>query len=84
MAQTMVIDVGDHFQEFTSELVQQGRFNSVSDAVCAALELLEAEEAKTKALRQAIEEGEKSGFPDDPFDFDQFLVRMHEKHGSKV
>jgi len=65
-------------------LVQQGRFSTVSEAVRAGLKLLEAQELKEKALRQVIEEGEKSGFPDAPFDFDGFFVRMQDQYGSKV
>ena len=34
-----------------------------------------AEEAKLKALRKALIEGEKSG-PPESFDFDEFRVRM--------
>jgi len=35
-------------------------------------------------LRQAIEDGDKSGFGDAPFDFDGFLVRMQTKYGPQV
>lgn len=76
MAQNTSITLGDHFQEFTSHLVREGRYGSVSEVVRAGLRLLEEHEAKAKVLRQAIEEGEKSGFPDEPFDFDAFLTRM--------
>ncbi len=84
MTQDTSINIGDHFEEFTSDLVQQGRFSTVSEAVRAGLELLEAQELKVKALRQAIEDGETSGFPDAPFDFDGFFLRMQEKYGPQV
>ena len=38
--------------------------------------------AKFEALRQALIEGEQSGEPT-PFDFDEFIKQMHEKHGRK-
>ncbi len=84
MAQNTSITLGEHFQDFTSHLVQEGRYGSVSEAVRAGLRLLEEHETKAKMLRQAIEDGEKSGYPDEPFDFEAFLIRMQGKHGAQV
>jgi len=39
-------------------------------------------EAKLKALREALIEGEQSGDPT-PFDFDAFIKEMHEKSERK-
>jgi antitoxin ParD1/3/4 len=80
MAQNTSITLGEHFQDFTSDLVRDGRYGSVSEAIRAGLRLLEEHEAKVKVLRQAIEDGEKSGYPDEPFDFDAFLTRMQGKY----
>ena len=78
------ISLGGHFTEFITSSVRDGRYSSASDVVRAGLRLLEEHEAKVKALRYAIEEGEKSGYPDEAFDFDAFLGRMTEKHASQV
>jgi antitoxin ParD1/3/4 len=83
MAQNTSITLGEHFQALTSRLVSEGRYGSVSEAVRAGLRLLEEHEARVRALRQAILDGERSGFPDEPFDFDVFLTRMQAKHGAR-
>ena len=69
MSNTTSINLGDHFTGFLSRLTEKGRFGSVSEAVRAALRLLEQEEAKFEALNNALIEGEDSGkstqsFPD--------------------
>lgn len=86
MAQTQntSVSLGSHFAEFISASVKEGRYSSASDVVRAGLRLLEEQEAKLKTLRQALEEGEKSGYPDQPFDFDAFLGRMQEQHAPQV
>jgi antitoxin ParD1/3/4 len=57
---------------------------SVSEAVRARLRLLEEHETKVKVLRKAIEDGEKSGYPDEAFDCGAFLTRMQAKYGEWV
>jgi antitoxin ParD1/3/4 len=76
MAKNTSILLGDHFNAFIEEQVASGRFSSASDVVRAALRLLEREEDKLKALRQALQEGLDSG-PAEPFDFDEFLAEMN-------
>ena len=83
-AQNTSVSLGEHFVEFISAAVNAGRYSSASDVVRAGLRLLEEQEAKLHALRQAIEEGEKSGYPAQPFDFDAFLGRMQEEHAPQV
>ncbi len=82
--QNTSISLGEHFTQFIAASVQAGRYSSASDVVRAGLRLLEEHEAKLRAVRQAIEEGEKSGYPDEAFDFDAFLGRMQEKHAPQV
>lgn len=84
MPQNTSVSLGDHFQDFTSSLVRDGRYGSVSEAIRAGLRLLEEHEAKIRALRLAVEEGEASGYADAPFDFDAFSGRMRAKHAPKV
>ena len=81
-SQNTSVVLGEHFTNFIASSVQAGRYSSASDMVRAGLRLLEEQEVKLKALRVAIEEGEKSGYPNEPFDFDAFLGRMQEQHAS--
>lgn len=61
MSKTTSINLGDHYTGFLSDLTDSGRFGSASEAIRAALRLLELEEAKMLALQQALSEGEESG-----------------------
>lgn len=74
------ISLGDHFSEFVSQQVDDGRFASASEVVRAGLRLLEEHELHVERLRAAIIEGEESG-PSQPFDFDEFIARKHRERG---
>lgn len=67
MRSTTSINLGEHFTGFLAQLTQKGRYGSVSEAVRAALRLLEQEEAKYEALMNALDEGEASGECDESF-----------------
>ncbi len=73
MARNTSISLGDHFAGFIDEQVQGGRYGSASDVVRAGLRLLEEHEAKLRALRAALVEGEESGAPS-AFDFEGFIA----------
>jgi antitoxin ParD1/3/4 len=66
------ITLGDHFSDFVTRQVSQGRYGSASEVVRAGLRLLEEHEAKVMALRAALKAGEESG-PAEPFDFEAFV-----------
>lgn len=66
------ISLGAHFGSFIERQVAHGRYGSASEVVRAGLRLLEEQEARLSALRQALEEGERSG-PATDFDFDDFI-----------
>ena len=83
-AQNTSVSLGEHFAEFIAASVKTGRFASASDVVRAGLRLLEEQEARLRTLRQSIAEGEKSGYPEEPFDFDAFLGRMQEEDAPRV
>lgn len=67
MAHTTSINLGDHFTDFLGQLTDSGRYGSTSEAVRAALRLLEQEEAKIEALHNALTDGEDSGESKRPF-----------------
>ena len=55
------IDLGNHFTDFVSQLKQNGRYGSVSEAVRAGLRLLEEDETRLEAIKQELIAGEESG-----------------------
>lgn len=63
MARTQTVTLGDHWNGFINQLVESGRYASVSEVLRESLRLLEEQEAASRleALRQALIEGEKSG-----------------------
>lgn len=65
MGRNTSISLGDHFEEFVDEKVSSGRFKNASEVIRAGLRLLEEEEAKVIALKNAIAEGVQSGLAKD-------------------
>lgn len=64
----------EHYSAFIESEVASGRYRSASDVVRSALRLLKDRETQLRALREALEAGERSG-TSTPFDFDTFLDR---------
>jgi len=58
MARNTSITLGDHFTNFVNNQVEEGRYESTSEAVRAALRLLEERETKLENLRQILASGE--------------------------
>ena len=79
MPRNTSVTLGEHFDQFVAEILQQGRFQTVSEVVRAGLRKLEADEAKLQALRAKLQAGEDSPVVED-FDGEQFIARMHNKH----
>ena len=76
MAKNTSILLGDHFEDFISRQVQNGKYASASEVVRAALRVFEFEESKKTALIDELKKGERSGFIED-FDRDSFLKKIH-------
>lgn len=71
------VTVGTHFDTFIQTQVDTGRYGSKSEVIRAGLRLLEQEEEKLRMLRQALADGEQSGFVEnfDPQAFKNALKR---------
>ncbi len=61
------ISLGNHFDIFIQGSVSKGRYKNASEVIRAGLRLLEEEESKIAALKNAIQEGIESGIA---YDFD--------------
>ena len=74
------ISLGNYFNQFVNSQVSAGRYKNVSEVIRAGLRLLENEESKVIALRNAIQEGFNSPVVED-FDFDENLKRLKAEKG---
>nr|WP_295930653.1 type II toxin-antitoxin system ParD family antitoxin [uncultured Dyadobacter sp.] len=81
MTKNTSISIGPHFDTFIQNQIETGRYASTSEVVRAGLRLLEREEEKLKLLRQALAEGEQSGWVED-FDPEEFKAKMRGKRKS--
>jgi antitoxin ParD1/3/4 len=79
MPRNTSITLGEHFDNYVQEKIQQGRFLSVSEVVRAGLRKLEEDDLKLKVLRTKLQAGEDSPIVED-FDEEQFLASMHKKY----
>ena len=77
MSKNTSIVLGNHFDDFVSRKVSDGRFASTSEAVRAGMRLLEEHEAKLEALRQALDQGFSGEFRD--FDINRTKRRLASK-----
>jgi len=69
------ISLGDYFDQFVSSQVSAGRYKNVSEVIRAGLRLLENEESKVIALKNAIQQGINSPRVEN-FDFDEHLAKI--------
>jgi len=65
MSKNTSISLGNYFEQFVQSRIKEGRFKNVSEVIRAALRLLEEEESRTAALKNAIQEGIDSGIAHD-------------------
>lgn len=72
------ISLGNYFDQFVQSQVSVGRYKNVSEVIRAGLRLLENEESKVIALKNAIQEGIESGIAHD-FDPKKHLEELKAK-----
>jgi antitoxin ParD1/3/4 len=75
------ISLGNYFDQFVQAQVAAGRYKNVSEVIRAGLRLLENEESKVIALRNAIQQGIDSGIAHD-FDPEKHLQKLKVKRKS--
>lgn len=75
------ISLGNYFDQFVQTQVSAGRYKNVSEVIRAGLRMLENEESKVIALRNAIQEGLNSPLAED-FDFDENLKSLKVEKGN--
>jgi antitoxin ParD1/3/4 len=69
------VSLGNYFDQFVSSQVSVGRYKNVSEVIRAGLRLLENEESKVVALKNAIQQGLDSPRVEN-FDFDEHIAKM--------
>jgi antitoxin ParD1/3/4 len=69
------ISLGNYFDQFVSNQVSVGRYKNVSEVIRAGLRLLENEESKAIALKNAIQKGLESPRVEN-FNFDKNLIQL--------
>jgi antitoxin ParD1/3/4 len=78
MSRNTSISIGNYFDNFIQNRISAGRFKNASEVVRAGLRLLEEEETRMIALREAIQEGIESGIAYD-FNPESHLERLKAK-----
>ena len=72
------ISLGNYFDQFVSSQITVGRYKNVSEVIRAGLRLLEDEESRAIALRNAIQKGLESQRVEN-FDFEENLKQLKEE-----
>lgn len=78
MSKNTSISLGTYFEQFVQSQVAAGRYNNVSEVIRAGLRLLESEESKVAALKEAVREGIDSGIAHN-FDVEKNLDELKAK-----
>jgi antitoxin ParD1/3/4 len=75
------ISLGIYFDKFVRGRISAGRYKNASEVIRAGLRLLEEEENRMIALRDAIQEGIESGIAHDFNPEKQLQILKAEKNG---
>ncbi|HEY0623846.1 type II toxin-antitoxin system ParD family antitoxin [Sphingomonas sp.] len=76
VAKNTSVALGEHFLAFAAEQVESGRYGSTSEVIRAGLRLLEDEQRRLDALREAIRQGDESG-PAVPFNMRAWIEERY-------
>ena len=79
MERNTSISLGTYFVDFIKKSISAGRYKNASEVVRAGLRLLEEEEIKCTALREAMQDGLGSGLAKD-FEPDVNLKLIREQN----
>lgn len=80
MSKNTSITLGNYFDQFIQNILKEGRYKNTSEVLRAGLRLLEEEEQRIIALRNAIQDGVNSGIADD-FNPEDHLKKLNAKSG---
>lgn len=75
MQKNTSVSLGSYFDRFVEMKITQGRYKNASEVIRAGLRLLEEDESRVVALKDAIAAGIESGVAVD-FDPQQHLERL--------
>ncbi len=75
MPRNTSVTIGNHFESFIAEQIEDGRYGSASEVVRAGLRLLEEHETRLQNLRAALIEGEESGFVE--YNLNEFMDSLN-------
>lgn len=75
MGRNTSVSLGDYFENFVEHSIAEGRYKNASEVIRAGLRLLEEEDNKVLALKNAVEEGIRSGVAKG-FDAQKHLSRL--------
>ncbi len=81
MSRNTSVTIGEHFSDFVSDKIQEGRFESTSEAVRAGLRLLEADETKLEILREKLMKGKVQADNGETVDGESFMQELIGEHG---
>lgn len=75
MRKNTSVALGNYFESFVENKISQGRYKNASEVIRAGLRLLEEEENRISALKNAIREGLDSGIAVD-FEPNKYLESL--------
>ena len=78
MAKNTSVSLGPHFEKFVRRQVKGGRYGTTSEVIRAGLRVLEDEEQRLAAARDALIAGERSGFAED-YSLESLLAEARRK-----
>lgn len=76
MPRNTSVTIGEHFSRFIDSKIEEGRFESVSEAVRAGLRLLEEDESKLEAIRAKLAAGEAQLDRGEFIDGEKFMAEL--------